>query len=626
MRRCAWVCCRAAEGWWRGLLLAACWLGVGMALPARAELFELRAAHVVATVGGTQTRADVRLPYHWDQLHRDRPGRAEFEIHFVLPAVPDRLSALYFPRVGNRAEIWLNGTLLARYGRLDGGSGDDYAKAPQYLLLPERLLRQDNDLRIVLEADGGRRGGLSVPLIGPAEELQAVYQHDYRWRVTGSLVVVVFSLVVGTIALLLWLTQRAPDAGGRDGLYLSAALAELFWVVRISDLAIEHPPVGWLWWRVLQVLVFAAWIFGVAMFCHHVAGWQRHPSMRWMTRLLGGMLLTSVPVSLAAQYWHTDIFLTVWYGVATAFFVGYGGIYLWATLRQPTTQRVLVTIAGLFNVAVGVRDWAVIRAGGNFEEISWIRYSSMLFGLSLLYIVGARFKRSSEQARDLMANMAARIRAREHELSDSYHQLEQLAREQERTAERARILRDMHDGVGAHISSAIRQLQTGKASGDQLLQTLRDSLDQLKLSIDAMNLPPGDVTAMLANLRYRLEPRLKNADIELQWDVDRLPPLARLDAKAMRELQFMVFEALSNVLQHANASRLRIELHAALEGGVRLRVIDNGHGFDPARMRPQGLASLHERAALLGAQLNVASVPGHTVVEIDLPAQARPLN
>ena len=113
---------------------------------------------------------------------------------------------------------------------------------------------------------------------------------------------------------------------------------------------------------------------------------------------------------------------------------------------------------------------------------------------------------ASARARELSASLAARIAQKEAELRQSYQQVEELAREQERTHERTRILRDMHDGVGSHIGAAIRQLQSGQASRDEVLLTLRDSLDQLKLSIDAMHLPAGDVTGLLANLRFRLAP------------------------------------------------------------------------------------------------------------------------
>lgn len=216
---------------------------------------------------------------------------------------------------------------------------------------------------------------------------------------------------------------------------------------------------------------------------------------------------------------------------------------------------------------------------------------------------------------------------------------EQLVRQQERT----RILRDMHDGVGAHISTAIRQLQSGHASHDEVLHTLRDSLDQLKLSIDAMSQPPGDINALLANLRYRLEPRFQACDLHWQWQVALLEPIARddtramtgptepgvlnrrvyprlMDASAMRQLQFMLLEALSNVLQHAQASILCVAAHAVgpYGRGVQIQIIDNGLGFDVSRPRGNGLRSMQERALAIGVALRLHSAPGRTVVEITM--------
>lgn len=605
---------------WRALLLC-CGLW-GLLAPVQAELLELRQAHVSTIRDGVLQEGETRLPYNWDRQHQWRSGRAEFEIPLRLAQPPGEPYAVYFARVGNRAEIWLNGVLLSRFGDLTRSNHEDFAKAPQYVLIPAQLLQRDNLFRVVVHADGGRRGGLSTVLVGPEVEVREHYHAVYRWLVNGSIAVSVFSLVVGVIALLLWATQVEHVPGQprprRDMLYLSAGVAEVCWMLRLSDTALTDPPLAWPWWGVLQTLAYAGWFCGSALFCHYVAGWQRHPSMRWVRAVIWALLLTSAPAAWLALSHHDDRYLTGWYGFATFLFIGYAAVYFWGSLRKPTTEHVLVATAGVFNVLVGFRDWVVIRASSNFSEISWMRYSSVLFGLALGYIVIMRFREASAQARDLMDNMAAKVQEKEQALAASYRQLEQLAREQERTAERTRILRDMHDGVGSHISAAIRQLQSGKASEEDLLQTLRDSLDQLKLSIDAMNLPPGDVTTLLANLRYRLEPRFKASDIELAWDVDLLPPLAGLDSKAMRQLQFMVFEALSNVLQHAQASELRIELRARPEGGARLRVVDNGRGFDPERVQRKGLASLRERAAAIGVGLDVSSQPGQTVVEIRL--------
>jgi len=139
-----------------------------------------------------------------------------------------------------------------------------------------------------------------------------------------------------------------------------------------------------------------------------------------------------------------------------------------------------------------------------------------------------------------------------------------------------------------------------------------------------MHLVAGDVTALLANMRYRLGPRFSAIGMDLQWDVDALPVCESLDASAMAELQFMLFEAFSNVLQHAQARTLRIEGHAQsvqqAQGFNRIavRVVDDGLGFDPERGRGNGLTVMRERAKTIGATLRVQSQPGCTVVEIGI--------
>ncbi|MGH6627138.1 MAG: sensor histidine kinase [Burkholderiaceae bacterium] len=603
----------------RGLLLwVLAWLGLWCG--AGAAPLELTQARAAVTVGGVTERADVTLPYHWDRVHHTQPGEALFEVPFSLPDQPSEPYGVYFPRIGNRAEIWLNGTLLSRLGEVDRPNTADYAKGPQYVSIAPRLLQRDNLLRIHIRADGGRRGGLSTLTVGPADEVHDLYGLAWRWRVLVSLAITIFSLLVAAIALALWATQSEPGRSGatsRDNIYLCAALAELCWALRVGDVAIEHPPLPWPWWGVVLTASFAGWIGCIALFCHHVAGWHRHRSMPWVRTGLWGLFGASIVASSLSFTLYEPLFLTAWLGCANLFFIVYATVYLVGAIRRPGTAHGLVALVGALNVLVGVRDWLTIRINGGYADSTWMRYSSVLFGITLGYIVITRFREASIQARGLLATLASRVSQKELELQQSYARVEQLAREQERTAERARILRDMHDGVGSHISAAIRQLQSGRASSEAVLQTLRDSLDQLKLSIDAMNLLPGDITALLANLRYRLEPRFAASDIELQWGVELLEPVQRLDANAMRQLQFMVFEALSNVLQHARASVLRIE--ASPQGaGVQLRIIDNGRGFDVAAPRRKGLLSMQERAAAIGAGLAMDSEPGRTVVEIRL--------
>lgn len=606
-------------GFWAGLL----WLWCALWPVAQAAPLELSQAQVLRVVNGQASSEPVTLPYAWDLHHKGQWGEAVFDLSFELPRLPREPWAIYFPRVGTAYEVWLNGHLLERKGDITQPNGPDFGQVPRYLNIPISDLALRNQLQVRIRADAGRRGGLSRLIVGSVDEVYPIYRRESLLRNTGSIVVVGFSLLVGLVSMALWATQSRLSSTGqtqRDPLYLYAGLAELAWTLRVGHIQIESPPIDWPWWGVLPVVALGVWGGFMTWFCLELAGVRQG---RWVQRFRRWLLLLMVLgplVGLVALGFAQPLVLTLWYGALGLSFLGFSAWFMVHAARTPSWLQRSVAAAVVINVLMGLRDLYVFRIDPAYPSNALMYYTSMLFGVSLGYVVLMRFRTASTQAQELMQAMTARIAAREHELNSSYQRLEALAREQERTAERTRILRDMHDGVGSHISAAIRQLQSGRASQADVLQTLRDSLDQLKLTIDAMHLPPGDVTALLANLRYRLEPRLRASDIELQWGVELIEPIHGLDAQAMRHLQFMVFEALSNVLQHAQASQLRIEASGAADA-VRLRIVDNGRGFDVQAPARKGLASLRERAQAIGAQLLIESRPGQTVVTIVLPVR-----
>ena len=619
------------QGLWAGLRRLLRQLGAPvllcLAVQANALTLELREARASVTIQGQTTQLAVRLPYHWDRVHGGLQGVADFELPFTLAELPDKPYGLYVSRLGNAYEIWLNGVLLERNGDMRNFNGADYAKSPRFVDITPGLLRAENVFRVYIRVDKGRRGGLAPLVLGPEDEVQRLYERDYRWRTTGSMVVVVLSLLVGGVALALWATQAVPakpgQAGGRplrDRLYLLAAIAELSWTVNVGDALIETPPFGWPWWGMVTIAATAVWVCTMALFCIEVAGWGRHPLVRWLRRWIL-LLLAANPVVTAAALVHGyALALTLWYTALGLTCLALLPLFVHKAVRDGSIAHRMVAAALLVNTLVGMRDIYAFRVSATYGGTTMLRYSSILFGLALAYVVIARLRSTSGQVRDLLSGMAAQVKAKEIELQTSYQRVETLAREQARADERTRILRDMHDGVGSHISTAIRQLQSGKADASDVLHTLRDSLDHLKLSIDAMNVPPGDINALLANVRYRLEPRFLACDIRLTWDVDLLEPIAAMDASAMAQLQFMLFEAFSNVLQHANARTLCVLAHPRETPcrGVRLQIIDDGRGFDVDQPRGNGLSSMQERARGIGALLGLASAPGRTVVEITL--------
>src|SRR5207253_1404373 len=81
-------------------------------------------------------------------------------------------------------------------------------------------------------------------------------------------------------------------------------------------------------------------------------------------------------------------------------------------------------------------------------------------------------------------------------------------------------------------------------------------------------------------------------------------------------------EALANLVRHAAARSAHVTL--AVDGGtVHLAVADDGTGFVPSTVRRAGglgLASIEERARLLGGECRIASSPGAgTKIDVDVP-------
>ncbi len=618
---------------WRGLaglLLSLCCalllVGAGSRPAAAASdsppILTLSTATITTRVDGKeQPQQAVELPYHWDKYNPGKPGEARFTLRFDLPQpLPAEPMALLLSKVGNRFEVGLNGTLLDRAGDLSAANSDDYSQLPHYVNVPSNLLRPHNELVIRIQADIGRRGGLAAVVVGPLPPVHDSYTRQYLLRGASSAMVSVFSFIAGAIALSLWASQvdrSRPPGQQRDPLYLYAGIAELVWAVGLCYVLVDQPPIPWPWWGMGSTLFLASWGVSMVMFCAEVAGWRHHPALRGLRAWMGVLLALCPVMAYLALGRGLPSALTAWYAALGLTCITFAGAFCWRVLRQGRWAERMVAAALLLNFFMGMRDLYVFRIEPQYGQVTLLRYSSMLFGLALLYIVITRFHAADARARELLGTLSTRLAERERELQASYVQMERLARAQERASERGRILGDIHDGVGAHLSTAIRQVESGQAQPSQLLATLRDSLDQLKLTVDAMRVAPGDVNGLLADLRYRLEPRLRSAELALEWQVGLLPRLESLDPQGMRHLQFIVFEAFSNVLQHARARRMGVSAQALPEA-VSLHIWDDGVGFDVQAPLRHGLRQMQERARAIGADLAWSSAQGRTVLAITL--------
>lgn len=180
------------------------------------------------------------------------------------------------------------------------------------------------------------------------------------------------------------------------------------------------------------------------------------------------------------------------------------------------------------------------------------------------------------------------------------------------TRERARLAREMHDGVGAALTGVTMEaeLLMVKAAGSpaaQAAEGLRrgaeEALFEMRRSLEVMR---GDFDLAEATRAF-CETASRRSGITIAF-VDGGYPRTGLDPERQLALFRIAQEAVSNSVRHAEPSRIDVELLA--EGGLRVR--DDGRGFDPSidKRGHYGLRGMRERARAFGAEVELRSSQG----------------
>ena len=226
----------------------------------------------------------------------------------------------------------------------------------------------------------------------------------------------------------------------------------------------------------------------------------------------------------------------------------------------------------------------------------------------------------------------------EARLRDNALQLRALSRRVLTTqeAERRRVAIELHDELGQALTAIRLNLQAQAramgGSGDGLmadnLRIVDDALHQVRRLAAALRPSVLDDLGLIPALRWLAEQSATRGALAVEFRN------AAQDVRLAPEVEIACFrivqEALTNVVRHARATRVEIELNFA-DDLLVLSVRDDGCGCDPAATSIRaiaggsvGLLGMRERAALIGGQLEVESSPEHgCTVRLSCPARLR---
>ena len=190
-----------------------------------------------------------------------------------------------------------------------------------------------------------------------------------------------------------------------------------------------------------------------------------------------------------------------------------------------------------------------------------------------------------------------------------------LAEESAVARERARIARELHDGLATDLAGAISlfkvYLEGHRDVSDRTLanifEILERMLKQVRETLAELRPRPIGPEGLVGDLRHQAEEFARlyaiRVEIATSGTEDILPPPQR------EVVNQVVREALTNVRKHSGSSICRVRMHFAARPFL-IEVSDEGRGFVSSRAHGYGLVGMRERAAGIGGRLEVVSTEG----------------
>jgi PAS domain S-box-containing protein len=196
--------------------------------------------------------------------------------------------------------------------------------------------------------------------------------------------------------------------------------------------------------------------------------------------------------------------------------------------------------------------------------------------------------------------------------------------------ERSRLARELHDsvtqslyGLALYTRAAQSALAAGKVDVaarhlEEVKTSAQEGMADLRLLIFELSPLILETKGLIAALDERLRAVEKRLDCNTIYQVKGNSDLS---LEVETELYWAVNEALNNVLKHASATQVILDLQFK-DRGTRIIIQDNGVGFDPVNLQQSsgwGLKNIYDRIERLGGNVKITSQVGKgTTVEVKL--------
>jgi two-component system, NarL family, sensor histidine kinase UhpB len=572
----------------------------------------------------------IQLPHLWSdpelshQTSQRAGMQAWYSLEFAKP--PGDLPAIYITRACTNLMLWVNGQLIGSGGSMN----EPFTRNcyyPQLFTLPSSLLKANgNVLQIRLVgyapreiAAKQRQAGLSEIQVGPEAQLRPQYDNRYFWNITMTQIIGVTLALMGMIFLMLSIGRKSDRHLFYFGLTLvgwAALSIRLYWQ--------DIPLPGWAS-EIMIVSLFPPVVAVAILFLMH---YVKRPK-RWLAQALIVQTI-AIPciLILMGKNWLYLLGSLVFTGLALEFLAAlvYAGWYAWRLMRTD-----------FWIVGSALLVAALLVAGEILIQNNWMalpRIHLIHFGMPLIFTavtarLAQQFSRALTRSEQMSTELEQRVAEKAREIENNYEQISQLRVTEAASQERQRIASDLHDDLGARLLS----LAQANPRDEHTSRMARQALDDMRLSVRGLTGQSAPAAVVLADWRAENMQRLQAAGLEADWLASEPPEHLQLGSRLQVQLTRILRETISNVIRHAKARQVLVELCFS-PTDLTLRVHDDGRGFTPtasdsaastptAQRSGHGLLNIERRSRNLGGRHHFGhSHLGGALIEVQVPLQS----
>lgn len=430
--------------------------------------------------------------------------------------------------------------------------------------------------------------------IGPADDINLAWQTRILWMTDTPRAASIVALLLVIMTLPMALQRK------REPAYALLCANALVWC--LTNLQYFHDFTGHpnlsRWFGVVMDVSINWNIVLTLLFAFEL----QERRLRWLQNTLLAYASLSTLLSVALMAVGKYSLFANHYGNIAAFIVGLA-VYTRHLAKTPNREGVILLLAMLAPLFTGLHSLLYVSSNSHPDHVHTFPFAVLGTFFAFFYAISRRSAQAIHISEMHQSELQRQLAEQRKELEKQHRQIADLELEHQLSAQREEMLQDLHDGLGSNLTSALFQARNGKLTRDETLLLLQDLAEELRLLSRTSTATSLGVNDILAELRQRIQKRLTQGGITLEWKVaTNLPRLDQLPAGAGQHLRAMLSEAIANVLRHAGATRIEVFAECSADS-LNIEITDNGRGFEPDEKSPgRGLPGARHRAELLGCR------------------------